>query len=90
MSKTVRIGPIWKKRRISAAVALAFALVAGASMLGVTAAEAKRPRYYYAYECHTGWWMVRDGHPLYRPSDGMWRPAWSTRCFKVRRVQYTR
>jgi hypothetical protein len=38
---------------------------------------------YYETVCRTGWWMVRDGHRYWRPSDGMWRPTWATRCFRV-------
>lgn len=61
-----------------------FVLLSGAVFIA-TGAQAKGHKFAYVYECRTGWWAVRDGHRLWRPSDGMWRPSWSTRCFKVAR-----
>lgn len=63
------------------AVMLGFALLLGANAPAY--AKHKRHHVHYEYECRTGWWMVRDGHRFWRPSDGMWRPSWTTRCMRV-------
>jgi len=66
-------------------VAVSAAALTGIFLLAASA-EAKGRKPNYIYECRTGWWAVRDGHRFSRPSDGMWRPSWSTRCFKVRLI----
>lgn len=65
----------------STAVAIAVLLLLASSVPSV--AKSPRGHAYYETECRTGWWMVRDGHRYWRPSDGMWRPTWGTRCFRV-------
>jgi hypothetical protein len=72
-------------RAILLAVAATIVLLPAAAIF--SSPSFAKHRYYYAHDCRTGWWAVRDGHRYWRPSDGMWRPTWATRCYKVRLVR---
>lgn len=71
-------------RRIASLALAAFvSAIAGMVLLSSPAFAKKYHSQVHGYECRTGWWSVRDGHRYWRPSDGMWRPSWGTRCFRT-------